>query len=214
MRTILFTVTILLSSLLAQAQFEGKLTYKISYENLPPEMAQMQGMLPQGQMVWIKGDLSRFEQGMMQGNITVISNNATGESTMLMDMMGQKYKLAISADEAKQLAEKQPKPEIEYVNETKEIAGMTCKKAIIKIEGLEEPAIAYYTEEIPAAKIKGMENIRLKGMFLSYRFKAKGMTMTYEATEVDRSPVSDSTFEVPEGYAEMPANMKAMMGLN
>ena len=196
-----------------QAQsFEGKIVYSISYKDLPAEMAQMSSMLPSNQVIWIKGNKSRFEQVMDQGSTIVITDATAGSSTVLMDLMGTKYKLDIPKDEMEKLATEQEVPEIKYVDGTREIAGYTCHKAEVNMVGFDGVATFYYTEEIPPVKVQGMESLQLKGMFMAYEFSANGMTMNIEVTNIDKGSVADSKFQVPSGYTEMPDEMKSMMG--
>jgi GLPGLI family protein len=200
-------------SLMAQS-FEGKIVYHISYKDLAPEMEQMKAMLPGSQTIWIKGDKSRFEQNMAQGSSVVITDAAAGTSTILMDMMGQKYKIDIPKEEMSKMVNEQQMPEINYVAGTREIAGYTCKKAEVKMKDFDGVATFYYTEEIPPVKVKGMETLRLKGMFMAYEVKINGMTMSIEVSDLAKGPVADTKFTVPEGYTEMPEDIKNIMGLN
>ena len=198
--------------LLAQS-FEGKIEYSISYKDLPPEMQQAEGMLPKSQSIWVKGSKSRFEQIMTQVGTVVISDADEGTSTVLMDMMGQKYRMDIAKEEMDNMIQEQSPPEITYVAGTKEIAGYTCKKAEGMMDGFDKKAIFYYTEEIPPVQVKGMEALSLKGMFMAYEASTQGMTISIEVTNIDKGPVSDDKFIVPEGYAEMPEQLKSMMGI-
>jgi GLPGLI family protein len=199
-------------SLLAQS-FEGKIEYSISYKDLPPEMQQAEGMLPKSQSIWVKGSKNRFEQIMSQVGTVVISDTNEGTSTILMDMMGQKYRMDIAKDEMDNMIQEQSPPEITYVEGTKEIAGYTCKKAEVMMDGFDKKAIFYYTEEIPPVQVKGMEALALNGMFMAYEASTQGMTISIEVTNIDKGPVSDDMFIVPAGYTEMPAQMKSMMGI-
>jgi GLPGLI family protein len=198
--------------LMAQS-FEGKIDYKMSYKNLPVEMQGMEGMLPQNQTIWIKGSKSRYEQNMSQMSTIVISDSDDGSSTILMELMGEKYKLAMAQEDMEALVGSQSVPKITYVDGTKEIAGYSCKKAEVEMDGFDGKAIFYYTEEIPAVQVKGMEALALKGMYMAYEATTQGMTISIEVENINKSSVSDDKFMVPEGYTDMPAQMKSMMGI-
>jgi len=199
-------------SLLAQS-FEGKIVYNISYKDLPAEMQQMASVLPHNQTIWIKGNKSRFEQKMPQGSTVVITDASKGTSTILMEMMGQKYKMDIPKVEMSQMMNEGQMPEIKYVSGTREIAGYMCNKAEVKMKEFDGIATFYYTEEIPPVKVQGMENLQLKGMFMAYEVSTKGMAMSIEVATVDKTPIANSKFDIPIGYKEMPEQMKAMMGI-
>ena len=199
-------------SLLAQS-FEGKIDYTMTYKNLPPEMQGMEGMLPKNQTIWIKGSKSRYEQTMTQMSTIVISDSDLGTSTILMELMGQKYKLAMAKEEMESLVGDQGVPKITYVEGTRVIAGYTCKKAEVEMDGFDGKAIFYYTEEIPAVQVKGMEALALKGMYMAYEASTQGMTVSIEVSNIDKGSVSDDKFIVPDGYSDMPDQMKSMMGI-
>jgi hypothetical protein len=50
-------------------------------------------------------------------------------------------------------------------------------------------------------------------MFMAYEATTQGMTISIEVINIDKGPVSDDKFIVPAGYAEMPAQIKSMMGI-
>ena len=79
------------------------------------------------------------------------------------------------------------------------------------MEGFDQEAIFYYTEEIAPLMLNGMEGLHLKGLPLEYRISMDGMTMVMKASKVDKIAVPDSTFDIPEGYVEMPDYMKDAM---
>jgi len=124
----------------------------------------------------------------------------------------KKYKMSLDAESLKKAVDAQGEPEITYLEDTKEIAGYECKKAEVTMDGMETPAIFYYTEKIQAIGLRGMEKLTLKGMPLEYTISAQGLTMTMTAKEIKKEPVSDSSFEIPDGYTEVPEQMKQMMG--
>ena len=81
------------------------------------------------------------------------------------------------------------------------------------MEGFEGVTTFYYTEEIPAVSVKGMESLKLKGMFMSYEGKMEDMTVKIEVTSINKSPVDDAKFIVPDDYTELPDQMKSLMGI-
>ena len=184
----LFIAFLILPFVLVAQSFEGSIDYSISYSDLSSNMEQAEAMLPKSQTIWIKGNKSRFEQNISQVSTVVITNTDAGTSTILMEMMGQKFKLDISQEEMQEMVLKQESPKVKYVDGTKEIAGYTCKKAEVEMEGFEGVTTFYYTEEIPAVSVKGMESLKLKGMFMAYEGKMEGMTMKIEVTKINKGP--------------------------
>lgn len=193
-------------------EFEGVITFSISYESLPVEMKDAVSMLPQEQTFYIKNNLSKFVQNSNMSSTVVVSDSKTKKSTLLIDAMGKKYKMTIDTEDLSEVENvSSDEIKIEYVNETKTIAGYACKKAVVIMEGFDQEAIFYYTEEIAPLMLNGMEGLHLKGLPLEYRISMDGMTMVMKASKVDKIAVPDSTFDIPEGYVEMPDYMKDAM---
>lgn len=210
-QTVILTMLFPLS-LMGQS-FEGKIVYTMAYKNLPTEMQGMEGMLPKNQTLWIKGSKTRYEQNMTQMSTLVISDSDAGTSTILMELMGQKYKLDMVKEEMDKLIGEQGVPKITYVEGSRVIAGYTCKKAEVEMDGFDGKAIFYYTEEIPPVQVKGMEALALKGMYMAYEASTQGMTVSIEVSSIDKGSVSDDKFVIPDGYTDMPEQMKSMMGI-
>ena len=187
---LLFT-SVFAASVTAQG-FEGKITMKLDYD-LPEEMQSQAAMLPTESIAYYKSNSSRIETESMFGQQTFIVNEKK-ESILLIDMMGQKIAMKLDIPEEQE----SEKPTIEYVKGSKEIAGYTCKKAIVKYKN--EEVEVYYTEEIKAHsdKISG-----LKGFPMEYQVTSKGMTIKTTVTEVLIESVPDDKFTISEEYTLM-----------
>lgn len=185
----------------AQKPFEGKVTFGITYNDLPPEMEQMKAMLPSESILYLKDNMSRTEQSMgMGGNQVVISDNKNQTGTVLIDGMGGKYFIKVSKADIEKSEKENPEPKFTYMSETKKIAGYNCHRAEARFEGMEDKLAIYYTEEIPADKSTQFKG--LKGFPLEYETASEGFKMTISAKSVSRETVSDALFKVPEGYKE------------
>ncbi len=186
---------------IAQKPFEGKVTYGISYKDLPPEMEQMKAMLPTESLLFLKGTMSRTEQNIaMGGSQVVISDNKNKTGIMLLDGMGEKYFIKISKAEIEKSEKENPEPSFTYLEETKKIAGFNCKKAQAKFEGMEESLAIFYTMEIPSDKSSQFKGLR--GFPLEYETASGGLKMTISAKSVNKEPVPDALFTIPSGYKE------------
>jgi GLPGLI family protein len=195
--------------------FEGVVNYEVDMKSssLPPEaLAMMQG----SQMkMYTNGEKSRIEMNFgITSNTTIVDNKAK-TSVVLMDMMGQKYMLKGSTEEPKDAV----KPEIKYVDGTKEIAGYKCKKAEMTVtdkDGTKNTFEVYYTEDIPYdGKFKnGISG--LKGFPMEYTMRAPeyDMTMHFTVKSLSKEKVSEDMFKIPEGYKETTREemMKSMGG--
>ena len=206
------------------SDFEGKIVYTISVEGakLPPEA---KAMFEGSEMTtYIKEGKSRTDMNMGFQNTSTISDAKTKSSVMLMEVMGNKYK--IKADEStKKDSDKKSEPIVKYLTDTKEIAGYKCKKAEITFTdktGSSQVTTMYYTEEISNHMSYDSRNSAfkdIKGMPLEFEVNAQnGMTMKMSAKSVSKESVPMSKFDIPSDYKETTMEdmqkdmMKAMQG--
>lgn len=203
---------------LAQKKFEGTIKFALSYEDLPAEMAAMEAMLPDEMTTIIKGEKSRLEQSMGMGMSSVtITDMKKGSGIVLMDMMGKKVAMEMTKEELEKMDKKkasEKKPEFKYTDETKEVAGYKCKKAVVVMEGAGEMEV-YYTEDLPSGANKQFEG--LKGFPLEYKIAQGPMKIKVTAQSVKMEKVDKGLFEIPEGYDKMSfeefqKSMGGMMG--
>ena len=206
---LLFTVFAFTSFVVAQTDFEGKVIYTISYKDLPEEMKAMEGMLAKNMTIVMKGSKSRVEQSQMMGKNVVVSDMDQKNGFMEMDMAGQKFRINISTEEFEQKSNQLPN--IEYLDETKTIAGYPCKKAIMKDENGLLTMTVFYTEKI--TNKSQTEFAGLKGFPLQYSMQQQNMTMEMTATQVTKESISDDAFKKSDGYQEITqADLQKMMG--
>ncbi len=174
--------------------FEGTITYKMVYENLSPQIKPMAGMLPKSSTVNVKGELSKTTTpNAMGGEINVIINSATGETLTLMDLVGQKYATKMTPEDIKD----EDKPEIEYTEETKEILGYMCKKAIA-IDKKGNEIEVYYTEEIDVKVSSSVDGI--KGFPMQVIINQNMFTMTQTVTDIKKGKVKKIKMDVPSDF--------------
>jgi GLPGLI family protein len=212
MKNLFLTALFAATTIGAYAQmFEGKVTYGIEYVALPAQMKGMEAMLPEEMSTSLKGDMVRVEQNMAMGmkQITLV-NNKTNKVNMLLDMMGRKMNVEMTADDLDK-KEKKAKPEIKYMDGTKTIAGYVCKKAEVTYDQAANPVTIYYTEELPAKASREFKG--LKGYPLEYEISQQGMTMRMSAKKVEKATLPASDFEVPAGFEKMTMDqLTKMMG--
>lgn len=200
----------------AQKNFEGIVTYGISFENsgLPPEALQM--LKGAESIVYIKGEKRRVDMNTAMQSTTSVMDSKTKTILTTMDVMGQKYLIKTTEADMKKEKENAPAITIKYIDETKEIAGYKCKKAEITSktkEGKEETVVVYYTEEIPSSDVKSTFE-GLKGTPLEYSITQGGVKMTFTTKTVVKESIPDSKFELSkEGYKETTLEeLQKMMG--
>lgn len=201
--------------------------------------------------VWYKGDMTKMENSSDFGTQQVFVDRKNKKTTTLMEMMGRKMGFySTDADnEAMQkrmdsvrnsrrdslekmgLSFARNEPEISYVDESKKIAGLTCKKAIVKTKGqngvVNETTVWYCPDfmlgEGYSMGGSGGGQMRMMGMTPQGMDKIKGFPMEYEFSRQNGmkvhmvvtnvkldAEIDDKTFEIPKGYDIKP--MSEMQG--
>ncbi len=185
--------------------FEGEITYNISYPESNLD-ASILAMFPKAMTIYIKGNFSKTVLNTEMGKTISIFNSKEKYSVTLIDIMGQKYAIRSSTDDIKEKIEKSPQTQIEYLDETKEIAGYTCKKAIITVKdeliGTESKLSVYYSDEFSHNNINKDNPIfhGIEGIMLEYEMDAQGTIMKFTATSVNKKKISRKEFDVPKDY--------------
>lgn len=187
--------------------FKGIINYKISFPGMEidPSMA---AMMPKMATMMIRGNMSKIEISMGQmGSQIMITNGDEKTVTTCLDMMGQKLYYVETEEDLYKDAGADDEVSIEIKDETKEIAGYECKKAVITVNKNGEDLVltVYFSEKIGSAALN-FENPYFKdipGVMLEFEIDTGGgQMMRMEAISVDKKNVSESEFDVPEGFVK------------
>jgi len=222
MKKILLSLALIVGSISVNyAQItEGHVTYKIDISTENPDMEMVVGMMQGSTLeVYFKEKMTRAEMKMgSMMNMTTISDEKSGKILMLMSgMMGKKAISSTNEELSGDDTKEKPKYEVELVDETKEIAGYKCKKAILTDEEGNE-SVFWYTEEIEFSK-KGQNyfNENVPGYPMQYEINngglVMGMTVTNIAKELSKADLKLFDMKIPEGYAEMTMEELQQMGM-
>lgn len=222
MKKLLLSLTLIVGSITVNyAQIkEGHVTYKIDISTENPDMEMVVGMMQGSTLdIYFKEKMTRAEMKMgSMMNMTTISDEKSGKLLMLMSGMIGKKAISTTTEELSNKDEKEkPKYEVELVDETKDIAGYKCKKAILTDEEGNESTF-WYTEEIEVSK-KGQNylNENVPGYPMQYEINnsglVMGMTVTNITKELSKSDLKLFDMAIPEGYAEMTMEELQQMGM-
>jgi GLPGLI family protein len=199
-------------------EFSGTIVYNITYPegSVDPQMA---AMMPKTMKVKIRDVNSRMEMNMGMGSSITLYNSETKTGATLMDMMGQKMAMKITPEDIEKEIAESPQITVVNVDETKEIAGYECKKAIIKIKekgsDKETELAVYYTDELGSGGMNYNNPMfkDIQGVMLEYTVKEGKIEMTFTAISVEKGKIAESEFEIPEGYNLMTQEeFKSMFG--
>lgn len=196
-------IPVFISGFTPPKEFTGTIVYNISYdtEKMDPQMA---AYLPKTMKMTVKAPMSRMEMSMGMGKNITIFDSDTRAGVSLVDMMGMKIAVKTTAEDMEKEIQEAGDVEVIKLDDTKEILGYTCKKAIVKVKGSSELTV-YYTDEIDTG-IDNSSNVifrDIEGMMLEFEMDQDGLQMHFVAVNIDKKKVSDDLFEIPEGYEEM-----------
>lgn len=206
-----------ISSAAMAKDFKGVITYKISYPGMEVD-ASMAAMMPKMATLTIRENMSKFEisLGQMGSQMQIIDGDAK-TVTSCMDMMGQKFYYIETEEDINEDIGENEDVTVDVTGETKEIAGYECKKAIVTVKDGEDEMFftVFFTEDIGSSSLN-IDNpyfSSIPGAMLEFEIEAGGGTMKMEAISVSKKNVSDSEFEVPEGFTKKTADeIKQMFG--
>ena len=188
---------------------------------------------------WIKNDLVKTFSETEMGRTTVIRDNSKKLTTTIMEMMGRKngfYATDADQEEMRKRMDSMmrtrnqnvgmngsvtpPEYSIAYLDESKKIAGYTCKKALViasRSNGRKDTTVVWYCPEF---KLQGVSSTggamggfggfvsqaggngmdKLEGFPMEYeRNMGRGRKMTVQVTKlVTDKDISDKEFEIPK----------------
>lgn len=191
------------SETFAGKPFEGVITFKITYPDSKFSESQL-AMFPKLMTLSIKGNKSRTDMQMSGVNSVEITDYAEKTKVALINMMGQKYAIKQTTADIEKAMVDNPKPTVELLSETKVIAGYTCKKALVTVneDGVKTTFEAYYTSDL-GSRLANFDSPVYKdidGVLLEFLFSAKGISMKFSATSIEKKNLPAKDFEIPSDY--------------
>ena len=202
-----FIIAFFLSVITAKAQkviSEGTLIYNISIQtgSSEPKMADMLDGATTA--IYIKGNQSRSELVSGLGSEVTIYDSKKGTGVILKDYSGQKLMITLTKDDWNKKNSKYEGITFATTNETLNIAGYNCKKAIAKLKD-GSSFVVYYTPEVEVAdKDYDYQFKNLPGLALQYEWQSGEMRFKYTLSKINFDVVPASKFDIPKsGYRVM-----------
>lgn len=184
---------------------EGIISYKIDY----PETIKKKGFasfLPtkmvgvfkkENYKLSIKGELSLYQ-------LDYISRLSGDSAATLFRIFDKRMFHKHENNEHLFLFRKYEETKVEYVkNETKEIAGYLCKKAMISYSNPElKPSTVFYCEEINFNRPKENSPFdEIPGALMEFQVHFKGLQLNFVAHDVDIKEINEKDFKIPDNYS-------------
>ncbi len=202
--SILLFVFLSLNTVAKGKEFTGKITYKISFDSGEiPEQAQ--AMLPKTMTLYIGHGFTKTELYTQMGSQSSIEDLNAKTKTALLDLMGQKFAMADSAEDIVKELMESPERDLEYTGEEKEIAGYMCQKVVAKSkEDSTVVATAWLANALEVHDNMNFSNAEfrnLKGVMLEFDAEmGNDMQITFTAIEVEKHKLKKDTFDIPADY--------------
>ena len=219
MKLLLLSTSFFLLATFVSAQItEAKIVYEMKMASDNPELEMQLSMMQGSKLELVFADNKSRQNVSMGGfmSTTTISDAQTGETLTLMDGMMGKIAMKMNVNDVNEEEMEEESIEFEFTDETKEILGYTCYKAVsVDEEGNE--STFWYSKEIQAPKTESQYiQKQLPGMPLEFQIISPEVTMTFSATEfASKLKKADKNFsmDIPEGYSEMtPEEMQGAFG--
>ncbi len=190
--------------------------------------------------IFFKNGQTKIESDMGMGTNQVFFDNKTKTTTTLFEAMGRKMGFSSTEQDMQQMMNngrdsgrqqrfQQFNPEVfvEYLDETKQIAGMTCKKALIRYmnrQNQEVQQMVWYSPDFKMGDgfrlrdMMRMVNIpgldKLKGFPMEFETtRQNGTKVHFTVTKVDlTAKIDDKVFVIPKDYDIKPMSEMRQQG--
>jgi len=151
---------------------------------------------------YVRGRKSRTDLMSPAFTQSVIYDNSTGTAIILREMGGNKYMSTFTAEKWKEQNKQYDGMSVTLANDTKNILGYECKKAIAKLKDGTTFSVFYAPGIIPQTSENSYEFQNIPGFVLQYETSGNnGQKIIFTATAINLDPVPYSKFEIPtSGY--------------
>jgi len=180
---------------------EGTVTYTISY----PDKAKLgikAALYPKTMDLYFKDEKATFVTSSGLGTIQLIrilDHETKKFTTLLIDALRENYAYSLSPAEITE-NENTPKYTFEFTDKTKIIAGLECKKAIVKNTTDNTSFDVYYYDKIKFYYWNSPYK-DFNFLLLEYTYTMDNLTMDLVASKVDlTTPVDPTFFEIHGNY--------------
>ncbi len=126
-------------------------------------------------------------------------------NTMILKVMDNKYYYPGTKYEPPFFFDGLKNINIEFVNESKLIAGLVCKKAIVSFKNTNQPPFeVYYTEQIKInSPNKSNPFSQINGILIQFNIEMNNIEMHLMATRYKTEIIPDEIFKIPKEYRKV-----------
>lgn len=185
---------------------EGIIEYEVSYPNINPD-DMLAGLMPTSMSMKFKNNQFNAElsAGMGMFKTNFISNSNDFHLINSVKLINKKYATRLDKPAVDKMNEKYSKFYISKLDETKEIAGYICKKALVVFDDVaNESFYVYYTDEININHPNWSNIFKdIDGVLLEYQMERYGIMMKFTAKSVAKAKVEDTEFQLTTDYENL-----------
>ena len=176
---------------------EGTVTYHVSYPD-SARYGMKTSLFPRTMDLFFKNEKATFVTSAGMGTmqiVNVLDHKNKKFTALLIDALRQNYAFTLTPEEIKK-NESNPIYQFDFSNETKTIAGLTCKKAIVRDITNNNSFEIYYYDKIKFyywnSPFKDFDFL-----LMEYTHTINNLTMKLVAQKVDLStPIDTSFFQI------------------
>lgn len=214
--TLLVAILFIIASLtgFAQKPFIGTISYAIDCSSEEEMDPQIKMQMPTGLLIATDGNKTRIEQTSPMYSMSNIEDKKAGNGLILLDMMGQKIKIKLEKKDLDEQRAKileqtkdQKQPVINYIEESKTIAGIKCKKAeFVDKDGNTNEF--YYTNDFKVDNtidetFTSLLTTKINGIPMEWSNTINGITIKYTVKEITTKKPKGNLFYGDDDYNEI-----------
>jgi len=180
---------------------EGHIVYQVSLEGDDVD-PMMKTMMPSEITTYYKGNQTAtvISMGMGMMETRMISDAAARTYSTLISAMGKKVAMVMNGQQVDQSFSGRAPLKVRYTDETKEIAGVRCRQAMVT-DSTENSYPVYYTDELGKSAFNWSTPYKeIEGMLMEYSIRFDNIVMKLSAKEIVHEPADSSVFAVPSDY--------------
>ena len=183
---------------------EGMIVYDITVQtgSKEPQLADMfDGVTT---TLYLKGSQSRIEMISPLGSTVTLQDAKSNTGVVLKEYGNQKLLIHMAKEDWADLNKKYAGISFTSQNETKNIAGYTCQKAVATLKDGSSFTVFYTKELVTENKDYDYQFRSLPGLPLEYESSVGNLKVKYTASKVTFDPVPVQKFSIPvSGYREL-----------
>jgi GLPGLI family protein len=177
----------------------GRIDYKITYLNTDLDKKTMSVLPMRMKLTFNEKQAANIIEGFMGVyKLNAFTNFHTRKCSTILKVFDKQYLFKGGRDEQMCCFDTMEDMEIEETNETKIIAGFTCRKSIIHLPGTNQTFDIYYTDEISLKHPNSTNPYKdVKGVLMEFELNLLDLKMRFVAEKFQALKEDDLNHKLP-----------------